>query len=235
MAETPSKPAELQPGRELAIWMVAIIALGAIPWLTGFPERALSEAIEVGSAQAERRGIGEIRDDQIRKAVKSQQDTEPFWMTLWLLGDFVLEPLAIAVRALAVATTFSAVAALAGRTIGFEQAFDDCAHAQRFWAYGLAVRVALMLVLKRHDVDTSFALLLPQGTIPALTWLLARQLEVFAILGWLSMAYGGWKRRQVNLVVAMSICASFAVFEALTRVSFEASIGAVIRLKYMPE
>ena len=235
MDETRSRPAEPQPGRELAIWMLAMVALGTIPWLTGFPERALTEAVEMGSAQAERRGIGEVRDDQIHKAVKAQQDTQPFWMTLWLLGDFVLEPLAMAVRALAVATTFSALAALSGRTIGFEQAFDDSAYAQRFWVFGLASRVALMLCLRRHDVDTSLALLLPRETIPALTWLLVRQVEVFAMLGWLSMARGGWKRGQVNFGVALGVCLIFALFEALARVSLAASIGALIRLKYLPE
>ncbi len=235
MSETRSKPDEPQPIRELTIWMIAMLILGALPWVTGFQERALAEAVEAGSARAERRGIGEVRDDQIRKAVKAQQDTEPFWMTLWLLGDLLIEPVAIALRAVAVATSFAALAALSGRTIGFESAFEDCARSQRFWVLGLAVRVGLMLVLRRSEVDTSLALLLPEGPVSALTWLFCRQIDVFTTLGWLSMAKGGWKRGQVNLFAALLVCGLFASVEVVSRVSFEAAIGMVIRLRITAE
>ena len=236
MSEPSRKPAaELQPGRELAIWMMVMLVLGALPWVTGFQERALSQAVEAGSARAERRGIGEVRDDQIRKAVKAQQDTQPFWKTLWLLGDLLLEPLAMALRTLGIAITFSAVAALAGRSIGFEPAFDDCARSQSYWALGLAVRVSLMLILGRNEVDTSLALVWTGGKITALSWLMMRQVDVFAILGWMSMARGGWKRGQVSLALAITVCVLYALMEAGTRVALEAAIGAVIRQRIMPE
>lgn len=236
-ASRPAAPAEQEPTRYvglLVLWMAMVVGLNGVLWITGFRERGLAIAVEEGAARAERQRIGEVEDDVIREAIRLQQDTRPFWMALVLLGDFVFEPALLAGRAIAVATAFAALAALTGRPIGFERGLHAAAAAQGVWVFGLAVRVGLMIALKRPDVDTSVALALPPGTYPALIWLSLRQADAFALSGWAALAWGGWRRGQVNLVVAVLICGLMALAEAACRIGAEALIGSGMRLTVLP-
>jgi hypothetical protein len=156
-------------------------------------------------------------------------------MTLALLDDFAAEPLALAVRATLAATLFSSLAALTGRPAGFDRALAACAAAQGFWVLGLAVRVVLMLALRRGDVETSLALLLPPGSYPAPAWVALRQADAFALLGWAVLARGGWRRGQVNLATAVLVCALLALGEAALRTGATLVIEAGMRLTLLPE
>ena len=108
-------------GPILATWMaVAIVAQGAA-WVAGARATAVGEAIETGAAKVETRGVGELGDEVVRKAINLQHDTRPFWTAMALLGDFAGEPLALALRAASVATLFAAIALLKGRPVGFAE------------------------------------------------------------------------------------------------------------------
>jgi hypothetical protein len=139
-----------------------------------------------------------------------------------------------AVRATAVATLLSALAALVGRPGGFGPALGACIDAQGAWVLGLAIRTALALAQGRPEVETSLALALPPGIHPAATWMAFRQADVFALWGWAAMALGGWRRGQANLLVASSACASVALGEATLRVGFALMTGAGMRLTLLP-
>jgi hypothetical protein len=162
-------PTELDPaprsGPILLLWMALVVALQGGLWASGARTTALAVAVETGAARIETRGIGEVGDEVIRKAIRLQRDALPFWTTLALLGDFVGEPLALAGRAVAVAVVMSSWAALAGRPVRFGHALAECSAAQGFWVLGLAVRVVLMVALRRSDVETSLVLALPRGRI----------------------------------------------------------------------
>jgi hypothetical protein len=230
-------PADEPPrfGAVLALWVALVVALNGALWLAGFKTAGLAAAVEAGAARAEEVGVGEVGDDLIRKAIRTQHDTRPFWTVLAFLGDFLVEPLAPAVRALAVATAFSAVAALRGRTVGYDRALAACATAQGFWVLGLAVRVGLMAALRRGDVETSVALLLSPGTYPAAAVLGLRQLDPFALAGWAGMALGAVRRGQVKWPGALAVVAGFAAAEAVARVGVGLVLGAGMRLALMPE
>jgi hypothetical protein len=221
-------------GPMLALWMALILALNGVLWVAGFRTSGLVEAVEWGAAQVETRGIGEVSDDLIRRAIQTQHDTLPFWTTLARLADFLAEPLALAVRAVAAATAFAAVAALAGRPIRFEEGLAACAREQGFWVLGLAVQVGLMVALRRADVETSPALFLPPGTYPAGAWLALRQLDAFALLGWSALARGAWRRGQVGPAGAIVLCAGLALGEAAVRVASALMIGSATRLEIVP-
>ena len=226
------------PGRAgpvLALWVGLMIALRAVVWVTGFEPKALADAVDRGAARAEATRIGEVGDDLIRKAIQLQRDTLPFWTTLARLGDFAFEPAAMILRALTVATLFAAVAALTGRPVHFSNGLTESAKIQGIWVFGLAVRVALMVALRREDVETSLALLLPTGTHPAATVLLARQADAFALIGWLALAWRGWRRGQVNLATALILCGMLAFAEAIVRVSCGLVVGAGMRLSILPD
>lgn len=216
----------------LTLWVALTLALHGFLWLAGFPTGALAEAVERGAAHVESRGVGEVGDDLIRRAIRTQRDTLPFWTTLALIGDFLAEPLALIVRALAAATVFCALAALVGRPVGHERALAECALAQGFWVFGLAVRIALMVVLGRVDVETSPTLFLPAGAYPAWAWLALGQLDVFAILGWSVLARGAWRRGQVNVGTAIASCVFLALVEASLRIAVAVAIGAGVRLDF---
>ena len=145
-------------------------------------------------------------DDLVRKAVRLQQATRPFWTTLALIGDFVVAPWPRALRSLAAAALLGSLAALVGRPPGFAAALAENAEAQGFWVSGLAVRVALAIALRRTEADTSLALVLPPGSYPAAAWAALRQLDAFALLGWAALARSAWRRGQANLATAVLVC-----------------------------
>ena len=228
----PAEPAGFLPW--LTLWAALTVLMHSGLWLTGFRDAALATAIDTGAARVETLGVGEMGEELIRKAVRSQRDTLPFWSVLAFLGDFLGEPAALAVRALAVATAFSSVAAVSGRPIGYDEALTDCARVQGVWVLGLAVRSALMVALRETEVSTSAALFLPPGTYPAATALGLEQLDVFAAVGWLAMARGGWKRGQVGVLGALAVCGGLWGFESALRVSVGLVTGAGMRLTIMP-
>ncbi len=221
-------------GPILALWVVVAIALRSVLWVTGFEPKALADAVDRGAARAEASRIGEVGDDLIRKAIRLQRDTLAFWTVLARLGDFTVEPAWLVVRALTVATLFAAAAALTGRPVGFSNGLTESAKIQGAWVFGLAVRVGLTVVLRREDVETSLALLLPPGTYPASVVLLARQADPFALIGWLALAWTGWRRRQVNLATAIVLCGFLALSEAVVRVACGLVVGAGMRLSILP-
>jgi hypothetical protein len=221
-------------GPILAFWMTLVVVLNGALWLSGFRSTTLSIAVEQGAARAESQGIGEVSDDLIRKTIHTQHASLPFWTTLALLTDFLGEPIAIAARALAVATIFAALAALSGRPIHYELALAETAAAQGLWVLGLAVRVGLMIALRRSDIETSFALAFPPGPYSATLWLALRQTDIFALIGWAAMAIGGWRRGQMNLVNAITVCGLLALGEAALRVTLGLVIGSGMRLAILP-
>lgn len=222
-------------GTMLAAWVALVLILEGVLWLSGVKSLVLQQAVEQGVARAESRGLGEVSDALIRKAIRNQRATLPFWTTLALIVDFVAEPLALCVRALAVATVLSALAALVGRPVGFRQALDECAWLQGFWVLGLAVQLALLIKLQSTEVETSLVLLLPAGTYRAPVWVALRQLDAFALLGWAAMIRGGWRRGQSNLAMATLACALVAFCELTCRLGFALITGSAMRLMIMPD
>ena len=69
-------------------------------WTTGVPDYQLAEAVERGAARVEERSSGEENDDVVRKAIQLQRNSLGFWRTLALVGDFLVKPLWLALRAL---------------------------------------------------------------------------------------------------------------------------------------
>jgi hypothetical protein len=221
-------------GARLALWVALVVGLEGLLWLSGGKTLALAEAVEQGAARVESRSFGEVSEDQVRKAIRTQNATLPFWSTLAWIGDFVVEPLSLAVRAAAVAALLSTLAALVGRPARFGEALGGCIAVQGFWVLGLAVRVALTFALRGAEADTSLALAIPHGIDSALAWLAARQVDVFALWGWAAMTLGGWRRGQANLAVAFLVCALVALGEAALRVGFALVVGAGMRLTLLP-
>jgi hypothetical protein len=189
----------------------------------------LAEAVERGAAKVESEGIGERREDDIRKDIRLQRASRAFWTALALLGDFGAEPLGLTLRAVVAATAFASLAALVGRPPGFDRALAQCSAAQGYWALALAVRAALMVALRRPDVESSPVLFLPPGTYPAAMVVGLRQLDVFWLLGWSSLARGAWRRGQANLVVAIVVAALLWAVEATLRESFTLMIEGGMR------
>jgi hypothetical protein len=212
--------------------MSLVLVLNGARWIGGFPTGRLTEGIEQGAAHAETQAKSEVGDEVIRKAIRTHRDTLPFWSALAVIDDFLIEPVLLGFRAVLVATLFTGAAALMGRSLQYDRALVQCAYARVFWVLGLAVRLVLLIVLRRgeDDVETSLALFLPPGSYPAPIWLALRQLDLFALLGWTTMARGGWKRGDAPLVAAVVICASLGLLELGVRVLAGLLLGASIRL-----
>ncbi len=224
----------LGAGGWLALWSAILVALHAVVWVAGFPTLEIATGVESGAARIEASAVGESSDDLLRKAIQLQQDTRPFWLTLAALGDFILDPVRMALRTCFVAIGFSAIAALSGRTIGFGRALTDSARLQGLWVVGLAVRAALMIVLKRPDADTSLSLFLQSGPQPAFIWLLLRQADVFALIGWWLLLVGGWRRGQTNPVMAALLILTLMLTEMAACTAGAAAVGAGMRLSILP-
>jgi hypothetical protein len=210
--------------------MILTVGLEGLLWHSGAKALALSEAVEQGAAQIERRASGEVSEDQVRKAIRTQHATLPFWTVLALIDDGLIEPMAPALRAALAATLLAAAAGLAGRTVGYSAALAACAEAQGIWVLGLAVRTGLALLLGQPEVDTSLTLVVPPGSHSAVGWIALKQLDAFALWGWAAIAVGGWRRGQANLLTAGSICASLALGELTIRLWSALVFGAGMRL-----
>lgn len=232
---TPTDGAVNRPGTALVLWGALIVALNAWPWANGQRPNAIAQAIEQGAARIETRTRGEIGDDTIRKAIRTQRDTYPFWRSLALIGDFGLEPIAPALRAIAFTTLLAALAALVGRPAGFAPALAQNAWLQGWWVAGLAAAIALPVALGNPRADTTAALFLPEGRYPAATWLAARQVEPFAIVGWIAMIRGAWSRGQANLLTAAAVAILIAATEAGTRIALALVNGAGIHRTILPD
>jgi hypothetical protein len=184
--------------------------------------------------EVELKSYGEVQDYLIHKQIQTQRHTLAFWTTLALLNDFVVTPLGLVLRALAVATLLSGLAALTGRPARFSLALAECVWVQGLWVFALGLRVVLCLTLRRTDIDISLALALPPGTYPAWNWALLAQVDPFSLWGWMAMAWGGWRRGQANPVVSTLTCLLVALVEMTFWISAALVVGSAMRLTLFP-
>jgi len=222
-------------GGLLISWMALAVVFNGLLWITGVRDFELAEAVEQGAARVEERSRGQDSEDVIRKEIQLQRDTLPFWTTLRLLADFLIAPLALALRPLFVSISFSGVAALTGRPVRYAHMMADGVRWQGVWVLRLAVHVVLMLVFWRSSVESSVLMLFPQGVLSAPRWAVLRQLDLFALMGWLGMAWSGCRQRQANLFMALLICAILAVLEAVLWASGSLLLNLGMRLTLMPQ
>jgi hypothetical protein len=215
--------------------MVALSLIHLIGWTAGVPETTIKVAVETGAARAESWGVGETSDDVVRKAIRLQGETLPFWTTIAMLRDFLADPLALVFRALAVTVLFSSVAALTGRPIGFGESLRANSVTQGMWVLGAGVSTALMIALRRPEVETGLTLFLPAGHYDAATWVALSRIDLFALVGWSAMAWGGWRRGQLNLFTAFCLCGTLALLEFALRIAAALAIGASMRLTLIPD
>ena len=227
--------ADLGTGQVLTLWVVLVLVLQVTQWVTGFRPVALSDAVEAGAERVESQSIGEVGEDVIRKAIQTQRATQAFWSALALLGDFVLEPGLLVLRAAIAAVSFASVAALKGRTVDLPSGFLSAAWAQGFWVLRLAVQVGLMIVLRRTEVETSLVLALPPGTYSSLFWVGLRQVDPFILMGWWVMGAAAVRRNQVGVVGAVLICLNLWLFEAAFRTTVTLLVQAGMRLSILPD
>ena len=150
------------------------------------------------------------------------------------VGDFVVEPIAPAVRAAVAASLFAAIAALRGRPTRFGEAMAGAGAAQGFWVLGLGVRVALMAGLDRPEVETTAVLLLPPGSYPAIVWVGLRQVDPFAMIGWAAVARAGWRLGLVGPLTAAGTCLVLWALESVARLAAAAGLGAAMRAVLLP-
>lgn len=219
----------------LTVWMILVVLLNGAVWTTGVRDYYLTDAVERGAARVEERTRGEENRDVIRKEIQLQRDTLTFWTVITAISDFLVAPLSIALRAFLVAVAFSAVAAMTGRQVRFPAALAGCVAWQGIWVLGLAVQVVLMVVLREAHVETSVLLLLPAGTYSASRWVFLQQIDLFAIVGWLSLAWGACRRGQANLFAALAVCVVLALGEAAVFASGSLLVNLSMRLTLMPE
>ncbi len=240
-SRTPPKPSNSRENESpswgwlLTVWVVLAVSLEGLIWATGVPHYQLAEAVERGASQVEHSMVGEDSTDVVRKAIRLQQDSLSFWTVVAMVGDFVVKPLSLVLRAVLVAVAFGAVAAVSGRRVRYAIVLADCVRWQGVWVLGLAVQLVIMLALSRSSVETSVLLLMPPETYPATVWAMLRQLDLFAIVGWLGMAYSGWHRQQTNWVVALLTCASLAVVEGVFWAAGSLLVNLGARMTLMPQ
>ncbi|RUL88983.1 hypothetical protein [Tautonia sociabilis] len=221
-------------GPRLVGIMAAIVLIQAIGWASGLRGGALARAIESGAARVERRAVGEVSESDVREAIAAHRDSLLFWAALAAVGDFAVEPVAPVARVVLAASGFAAIAALRGRPIRFNELLAGAASAQWLWVIGMATRVGLASATGRSDIDTSAALLMPPGSYPAASWVALRQVDPFAILGWMAVGRSGWRLGLVGPISASGICLLLWAAEASLRIGAELLCGAAMRASLVP-
>lgn len=222
-------------GGVIGRWIFLWIVVQGLLWTTGFRTARLIANVESGAAEVERRSVGEVGETEIREAIGEQRESLRFWTALAVVRDFVMGPAGLIVRATAAAVAFATIGALRGGTVGFGSGLIATGQAQGFWVVGLVVQAALMIGLRRAEAETSAVLLLPPGTYPATVWIGLRELEVFALAGWVAMAGGAWRRGQVSLLGATVVVLALWLMEASIRIGSALVLGASMRRTLIPE
>jgi len=232
-----SSPAVETPkwGWLLTVWMSLVVILHGLVWMTGVPDYDLAAAVEKGAERVEQRSVGEDSPDIVRKSIQLQRDSLRFWTVIRMVGDFLVAPVWIALRALMVAVGLAALAALTGRPVRFPAAMQDCVTWQGVWVLGLAVQTTLMLVLRRPEIETSVVLLLPPRLYTASQWVMLRQIDCFALIGWFGLAWSACRRGQAGLFGALATCLFLALMEAQIRGGFDLLVNLAMRLTVLPE
>jgi hypothetical protein len=170
----------------------------------------------------------------IRKAIQMQRDTMPFWATLQLVGDLVIAPAMLGIRAVAVAAIFSAWAAMRGRPTRFGRAMAESVRWQGVWVLSAVTQLVLTLMLAGREIDTSLAVMLPPGEYHASVWMSLKQMDLFAMFGWCALAMGAWRRKQAGLIMAVLITLFLFLLENSVASSFNLILGAAMRVSLMP-
>ena len=219
----------------LMVWMALTVVLNGAIWTTGVTDHRLAQAVEDGAAEVEKQHVGEENEDVVRKEIQTQRDTLRFWTVITAIRDFVIAPLFLGLRALAVAIALSAVAATAGRPVRFDESMHECVAWQGVWVTGLAVRVVLMLALDRSAISTSVQMFLAEESYTASRWLFYEQLDCFALIGWLGMVWGGWRRGQAGLLMAVIACALLAAIAVGIHGSASVVVNLGMRMSLMPQ
>jgi len=241
MAQSPDKSPtvndnETPPwGRWIAFFIVLTAVLNSVPWLLGYRQLGIATAVEQGAAKVEQRMLGEDSPDVVREQIELQRDSLKFWTVVALIQDFLFGPLVLVFRAGIVAVAFSALAAVSGRRPRLPIVMSDTVRWQGMWVVGFAVRAALTLVLDRGNVDTSIAVFLPAASFSATTWTTLQQLDMFGLVGWLGMAWSGWRHQQANVVTALLICIVLAAIEISLFASGSLLINLSMRLTLLPQ
>jgi hypothetical protein len=220
----------------LVAWILAVVLIQAVGWASGLRGGALAEAVSRGTARVESWSVGEEADAVVRKAIRTQQDTLPFWATMAAIGDFLIEPGWIVARALGASVLFCGVAALRGRRVQFGATLAAVALVQGIWVLGLAVRTGLGLALGAGaHPSTSATLLLPAGVHQAAAFVALEQLDLFALLGWVGVALAGKRLGQVGWLGALTIVTGLWGVEAVCRMGGALLLGAGMRMTLIPD
>lgn len=219
----------------LIVWMALVVVFNGAIWTTGVTDHRLAQAVEDGAAEVEKQHVGEENEDVVRKAIHTQRDTLRFWTVVAAIRDFVIAPLFLGLRAMAVAVALSAVAATAGRPVRFDDSMHECVVWQGVWVTGLAVRVVLMLALDRSAISTSVQMFLAEESYTASSWLLYEQLDCLALIGWLGMAWGGWRRGQAGVLMAVIVCALLAAIDVGIHGGASLVVNLGMRMSLMPQ
>ena len=231
----PRPDSSRRAGPILTLWVGLLVAIHAADWLVGSRSNLLARAVEQGEARVEAQSAAsDLNADAARKLIELQRATRPFWTTFALLGDFLVDPLALVVRSLLVATLCAAWAALAGRPSGFALAWSESAALGGLWIAGPALALGLTLAQPGSRADTSLTLLLPPGPHSAWVWTTLHQADLFALWGWLALARGGWRRGQVAWPLALATVLPLALAEVALRGVAAAILGAGMRLTIIP-
>ncbi len=213
----------------LAMSMILIGAANLSLWCNGIRQQDLRDAIEIGAASIDDNAKGDVEEDQIRESIRLQRQSEEFWSTLAILGDFIIEPIYPALRALIVTVAFASVAAVFGRPVGYGVALADNMSWQIFWAAGIGLECAMRILIS-PDAENSLAVFMPAKEYPAATALALAILNPFAICGWLAIGWTTWKRKQANWFLVILLILMIAGMEVGIRSRVLAMMGALMRL-----
>jgi hypothetical protein len=217
------------------VWIALLLAIQAGSWSSGFRPAVIASAIDEGSARVETQSLGEVEDEVVRKAIQTQRATLAFWSTLVGLGDFLVDPLFLVIRASLVSVAFASLAALRGKPIQLGRTLDESARLQGFWVLGPAVQLALMVLLRRTQVETSAVLLLAPGEHPGWLWAVLSQFEAFVLLGWVGLVAAAVGRGQARVVGAVLVALSLWTLELAIRVGGSLVVEAGMRVAILPQ
>ena len=192
--------------------MSLVVILNGVVWTTGVPDYDLADAVERGAARVEERSVGEENEDVVRKSIQLQRDSLSFWKVITLVGDFLVEPLWIG---------FAGVFGSGGvERCGGDQWPAGPVSGRHAGMCGLARCVGVGAGgPRRPDVGVASirrstrrsCCCCPHACTRRANGSSLQQIDCFALIGWLGIAWGACRRGQTSLLAALLTCLLVAV------------------------
>ena len=196
----------------LAVLLILVTLIGYAEVKTGLIERVVQRQIEGQKAKLEREQRDLLGRVELRAELEKIDKAGKFTTLTTQIIAVAASPTYFLTSVLLIASCLYAVVALIGRKPEYHTLVAICVYSEFVELAAYALRLAMMLVYRTIEVDTSLGML---ATSKAGLWLSA--IDPFRIWFWVLVAIGVTTTRQLSRRTAIIACVAMALVAMAAR------------------